>query len=107
MTLMSRHLHADRVQARVREAAAREGTKAVIIDAETVPFIDVSAVNTLDQLTEELEAQHVQLLLARDVGQVRDVLRGADAAEELRRVYSTVRAAIEATRASRSVDSET
>jgi sulfate permease, SulP family len=86
------------IRSRVREAAAREGTKAVVIDAQTVAFIDVSAVHVLNELAEELEARGVELLMARDIGQVRDVLGAAKATSELRRVYPTVRAAVHAAR---------
>ncbi|MFJ9714558.1 SulP family inorganic anion transporter [Streptomyces sp. NPDC101213] len=89
----------DRIRSRAREAAAREGTRAVVIDAETVPFIDVSGVRMLDELTDDLGDLGVRLLLARDVGQVRDVLRAAEAAPGLRRVYPTVRAAVESAEA--------
>ena len=58
-----------------REAAATEGTHAVILDAETVAFIDVTAADMLATLTGELAAMGVQLLVAHDVGQVRDTLR--------------------------------
>ncbi|MFE7860543.1 STAS domain-containing protein [Streptomyces sp. NPDC057403] len=81
-----------------RGAAAREGVTAVVIDAETVPFVDVSAVRMLDSLAEELGDLGVRLLRARNVGRVRDVLRTAEARTELRRVYPTVRAAVEAAR---------
>ncbi|GAB2915533.1 SulP family inorganic anion transporter [Streptomyces heilongjiangensis] len=90
--------NAERIESAVRRAAAREGTTAVVIDAETVPFVDVSAVRMLDGLTEELGSRGVRLLLARDVGQVRDVLRTAGAGAELRHVYPTVRAAVDAAR---------
>ncbi|MEU0580049.1 SulP family inorganic anion transporter [Streptomyces griseoincarnatus] len=90
--------NAERIRATVRQAADREGTTAVVIDAETVPFIDVSAVRMLDQLAGELEARGVRLLLARDVGQVRDVLRAADAGAELRHIHPTVREAVDAAR---------
>jgi SulP family sulfate permease len=87
--------NADWVRARIGEAAAREGVKAVVIDAETVAFIDVSAVRTLDELAEDLRRDGVELVLARDVGQVRDVLRTAVAEESLTRVYPSVRAAVD------------
>ncbi|WP_203237633.1 SulP family inorganic anion transporter [Streptomyces sp. CdTB01] len=90
--------NAERIRSEARGAAAREGVRAVVIDAETVAFVDVSAVRMLDSLAEELEDLGVRLLLARDVGQVRDVLRTAEARSELRRVYPTVRAAVEAAR---------
>jgi SulP family sulfate permease len=88
--------NAERIESKVREAAGREGVTAVVIDAETVPFVDVGAVRMLDELTGELEARGVRLLLARDVGQVRDVLRTAAARAQLRHVYPTVRAAVDA-----------
>ncbi|MGI5417545.1 SulP family inorganic anion transporter [Actinomadura luteofluorescens] len=90
--------NAERIRSTVRSAAGREGTTAVVIDAETVPFVDVSAVRMLDELAEELEARGVRFLLAGDVGQVRDVLRTAEARAELRHVYPTVRAAVDAAR---------
>ncbi|WP_331453772.1 SulP family inorganic anion transporter [Streptomyces sp. SS162] len=88
----------DRIRTEVRAAAARTGVKAVVVDAETVPFVDVSAVRMLDALAAELEAGGTRLLLARDVGQVRDVLRTADARAELMRVHPTVREAVDAAR---------
>lgn len=90
--------NAERIRTTVRRAAGREGTRAVVIDAETVPFVDVTAVRMFDELTEDMEARGVRLLLARDVGQVRDVLGAADAKAELRHVYPTVRAAVDAAR---------
>lgn len=93
--------NAERIRSTVRRAAGREGATAVVIDAETVPFIDVGAVRMLDELAEELEARGARLLLARDVGQVRDVLRTAEARTELRHVHPTVRAAVDAARTGR------
>ncbi|KES09140.1 sulfate transporter [Streptomyces toyocaensis] len=90
--------NADRIRSTVRRGAARTGVTAVVIDGETVPFVDVSAVRMLDDLAEELDSLGVRLLLARDVGQVRDVLRTAEARKQLRRVYPTVRAAVDAAR---------
>jgi SulP family sulfate permease len=87
--------NADWVRARVAQAASREGVKAVVIDAETVAFIDVSAVRALGELAADLRRDGVQLLLARDVGQVRDVLRTAVAEESLTRVSPSVRAAVD------------
>ncbi|WP_236246017.1 SulP family inorganic anion transporter [Streptomyces sp. CC210A] len=90
--------NAERVRSTVRRTAGREGTTAVVLDAETVPFVDVGAVRMLDELAGDLEARGIRLLLARDVGQVREVLGAADARAELRRVYPTVRAAVAAAR---------
>ncbi|MFE4757959.1 STAS domain-containing protein [Streptomyces mirabilis] len=55
--------NAARIRSAVREAAAREGMAAVVIDAETVPFVAVSAVSMLDELADELQARRIRLLL--------------------------------------------
>ncbi len=52
-----------------------ESTVAIVLDGETVPFIDVTAARMLETLAEDLERDGIRLLLARDVGQVRDVLK--------------------------------
>jgi MFS superfamily sulfate permease-like transporter len=46
--------NADTVRAAVRAHAAEPGTRAVVLDAETAPFIDVSAARMLVQLTDDL-----------------------------------------------------
>jgi SulP family sulfate permease len=53
----------------------------------------------LDQLTAELRREGIRFVLARDVGQVRDVLREVDADESLTEVYPTVREAVAAIQA--------
>ena len=86
--------NAEVVRARLRKLGLREGVRAVILDAETVPDIDVTAARMLSELADDLQRGGVELHLARDVGQVRDVLReaapGADA-----RLHPTVRDAVE------------
>jgi sulfate permease, SulP family len=74
-------------------ARATEGTKAIVIDAETVPYVDVTAAQALVELAEELDRRGIRFVLARDVGQVRDLLGRADVAIE---TYPSVRAAVEA-----------
>jgi high affinity sulfate transporter 1 len=88
--------NADTVRATVRAHAAEPGTRAVVLDAETAPYIDVSAARMLVELTGDLRRLGVELVLARDVGQVRDVLRRADTAATLPRAYPSVQAAVEA-----------
>ena len=88
--------NADTVRAAVRAHAAEPGTRAVVLDAETAPFIDVSAARMLVQLTDDLRRLGVELVLTRSVGQVRDVLRRADTAATLPPAYPTVQAAVEA-----------
>jgi sulfate permease, SulP family len=88
--------NADWVHAQVLHSATRDGIHAVVLDAENIPFIDVTAVEMLDQLDRDLQRAHVRLLIARDVGQVRDVLRHASEDPTLTRVYPTVQAAVDA-----------
>ena len=87
--------NADTVRDAIRNAAG-PGTRAVVLDAETAPFIDVSAARMLVLLTGDLRRSGVELVIARDVGQVRDVLRRAETDAALPRAYPTVREAVEA-----------
>lgn len=73
-------------------------TRAVVLDAETVPFVDVTAAQMLDQLSAELDRAGVALLLARDIGQVRDLLRQAHTDKVVQPVYRSVDAAVAAAR---------
>jgi MFS superfamily sulfate permease-like transporter len=60
----------------VRDAVRRHiepDTGAIVLDAETVPSIDVSAARMLGALAADVERDGVVLVIARDVGQVRDV----------------------------------
>lgn len=66
------------------------------IDAETIPFVDVTSGRMLAALEEQLREQGIRLLLARDVGQVRDVLRSATDDPSLTHVYPSVQAAVDA-----------
>ena len=71
--------NADAIRAHVLGAAA-DGVHAIVLDAETIPFIDVTAARMLDTLAGDLRRRGVELLVARDVGQVRDLL-GHEAAD--------------------------
>jgi len=73
---------ADRVRQSILAHARAPGVKAVVLDAETVPFVDVTAAEMLAQLRSDLDRDGVRLVVARDVGQVRDVLRRAGAEDE-------------------------
>ena len=66
--------NAENVRSRILDVAAAEGVHAVILDAETTPFVDISAARMLVALHEELRDRGVRLVLARAVGQVRDLL---------------------------------
>ena len=54
------------VAAEIRSAARRDDVHAVVIDAETVPFIDVTAAQVLDQVARELQADGIRLVIARE-----------------------------------------
>jgi high affinity sulfate transporter 1 len=84
--------NAELVRETVRRHAAREGVHAVVLDCETVPFVDVSASRMLSQLIEDLGRRGVRLVVARDIGPVRDTIRrsGTEAT-----VSATVEQAIE------------
>lgn len=63
---------------------------------ETVPSTDVSAVRMLSELRDDLERNGVRMVLARDVGQVRDLIRRELGEDALRDAYPSVAAAIAA-----------
>jgi SulP family sulfate permease len=88
--------NADPVRNRILAAATAEGVAAVVLDAETIPFIDVTSARMLAALEEQLRDRGVRLLIARDVGQVRDVLRSVTDDPALAHVYPSVRAAVAA-----------
>jgi SulP family sulfate permease len=69
--------NAEHVRDTVRAHVGRD-TGAVVLDAETVPYIDVSAARMLGALADDLARDGVVLVLARDIGQVRDVLHLAE-----------------------------
>jgi anti-anti-sigma factor len=88
--------NADAVRERIREEARTPGVRAVVLDAETVPFIDVTASKMLTELHEDLEGTGVELIVARDIGQVADVLRAEAGHRFPIRVFPTVADAVKA-----------
>ena len=88
--------NADHVRARIRRIAESADPRAVVLDAETTPSIDVTAAQMLADLAQNLRRQGTRLLVARDVGQVRDVLQRAEVPGIVVGVHPTVDAAVEA-----------
>ena len=88
--------NAEHVRARILDAGAAEGVHGVVVDAETTPFVDVSAARMLVAAHEELRARGVRLVLARAVGQVRDVLGCSTDDRDLTEPYPTIDAAVHA-----------
>jgi sulfate permease, SulP family len=80
--------------AEIRSTAHRDDVHAVVVDAETVPFIDVTAAQILDQLARELQADGIRLVIARNIGQVRDVVGAALGDSILDTAYPTVDEAV-------------
>nr|WP_262401569.1 SulP family inorganic anion transporter [Actinomadura sp. CNU-125] len=85
--------NAERVRFALRAYGRRDEVHAVVLDAGTVPFVDVTAAEMLAGLNRELAREDAMLIVAHDIGQVRDVL-----AEESGdgRVYRTVDEAVTA-----------
>lgn len=86
--------NADHVRDRIRSLVTDE-TRVVVIDAETVPFVDVSGASMLAALHSDLATRHIDLRLAHQTGQVRDVVRSAVAAPMIS-IYPTVDDAVRA-----------
>lgn len=86
--------NADAIAAEIRGMADRDGIHAVVIDAETMPFIDVTAAHALDQVVGELRSQGVTVVIARNVGQVRDVISATPGESILQSAFPTVDEAV-------------
>ncbi|TXD36557.1 SulP family inorganic anion transporter [Lujinxingia vulgaris] len=80
-------VNADHVRGELRKAAKRPGVRAVILDGESVPVIDMSAAHMLVELAGEFRKQGQHLAIARDIGQVRDLL--ASEAEQASMLHFT------------------
>jgi SulP family sulfate permease len=73
----------------VRNAAGRPGTRAVVLDPSNIAFIDVTAVDMLDQLADTLQTEGVALRVARDTGGVRDKARPVTRARGVASIRTT------------------
>lgn len=85
--------NASAIEDAVRAAASEQGIDVVVLDAQTVPYIDVTGARMLDELANRLAAQNVTLILAHELGQMRDVMETSDTSPI--RSAPTVGAAIE------------
>jgi SulP family sulfate permease len=89
--------NADAVRESIRTKAADPDVSAVVLDAETIPAIDLTAAHMLIEAGRDLQRQGKRLVLARQVGQVRDVL-AAERHPTAIEIYPSVRAAVDALR---------
>lgn len=71
-------------------------TRVVVIDGESMPFVDITAASELVKLAAEVEQRGIRVGFARDIGQVRDILHATEESVHDQRVYPTVRAAVAA-----------
>jgi sulfate permease, SulP family len=86
--------NADAVRDAIKEHAAIPGTRGVVLDAEAIPFVDVTAVRMLDELADDLLRNDQELVIAHDLGQVGDLL--AAHPENNLQVFATIDEAIAA-----------
>ena len=86
--------NAEPVARQIRGTAKRPDVHTIVIDAETVPFIDVTAAQVLEQVARDLGADGVRVVIARNVGQVRDVIHAAPGDSILDAAYPTVEQAV-------------
>jgi MFS superfamily sulfate permease-like transporter len=87
--------NADAVRESIRAKAADPDVKVVVLDAETIPAIDFTAAHMLIELNRDLQGQGKRIVLARQVGQVRDVITTESRATAIE-IYPSVRAAVDA-----------
>jgi high affinity sulfate transporter 1 len=66
--------NADAVRHAVLERADEPGTTGIVLDAEAIPFVDITAVRMLDELADDLDRRGQRLVIAHDLGQVGDLL---------------------------------
>lgn len=86
--------NSDHVRKEILAVAGNRAVRAVILDTVSVPFIDYTAALMISELTDQLKADGITLVIARDIGQVRDVLsRTVDGAGPPQ--FPSVRAAVE------------
>lgn len=85
--------NADFVRTQV-ERRCTPGIRLVVLDAETSPFIDVSAAQMLFALRDMLAGRGVTLRVARGIGQFSDVLKQTPSVSLPLGVYPTVRDAV-------------
>lgn len=83
--------NADRVCREIKDLASRDEVKAVILDAQTVPFIDITAAGDLIELEKSLRRDGKSLVIAGDIGQVREILAG----DETLPAFDSVATAVE------------
>ena len=94
--------NADHVRDTVLSATGAD-TIAVVLDAETIPSIDVTGAAMLVALRDRLAERGIQLLVVKPIGQVRDVVATAEPSADFTGRHDSVDAAVAAARAAAGV----
>jgi high affinity sulfate transporter 1 len=89
--------NADHVHDAITRAAGG-GVRAVVLDCETTPSVDVTAARMLNQLAADLAKRGARLLLAGEIGQVRDMLTAVGGRDGALGYHRTVAEAVTAAR---------
>jgi high affinity sulfate transporter 1 len=89
--------NADFVRDRLRAEAARPGVRALVLDAESVAFVDITAIRMLATLAGTLRSSGVELAVAHEIGQVRDLIEVGDEGPPVR-LFATVEDAVDSLR---------
>ena len=89
------YVNADNVHAAI-SSHITDRTRAVVLDLEAVPAIDFTATEMLRTLDDELTSSGVHLAIAREAGQVGDLLRQAGAGHLVDKVHPSVDSAVRA-----------
>lgn len=76
--------------------AVTDTTTGVVLDGESMPFVDLTAARELQKLSVDLSRRGVTLALARNIGQVRDIVEAAEPEAEQLHMYNTVDDAVRA-----------
>jgi MFS superfamily sulfate permease-like transporter len=90
--------NADEVRRAITRHAADPAVLAIVLDASAIAFVDITAVRMLTELADELHTSNTKLVIAHEIGQVRDVVRSDDTSASPILVFPDVRAAVEALR---------
>jgi SulP family sulfate permease len=86
--------NADHVHDTITSTAAADGTRAVVLDCQTTPSIDVTAARMLNQLTADLAKRGIRLVLAGEIGQVRDMIAAVAGRSQAPEYHRTVSEAV-------------
>jgi anti-anti-sigma factor len=84
--------NAEHISAEVQRLAREQDAKSVVLNVEEMPFIDVTAAQALQRISERLQRDGRALVLAHPNGQVREALATWRDGEGLRGFESVERA---------------